>query len=47
MPKAACLCTLSVPTIAKTVYGAIGIKVWVMHGEKIGKDVMSDNKREK
>ena len=34
-------------SIAKTVYGAIGIKVWVMHGEKIGKDVMSDNKREK
>ena len=33
--------------IAKTVYGAIGIKVWIMHGEKIGKDVMSDNKREK
>ena len=34
-------------SIAKTVYGAIGIKVWIMHGEKIGKDVMSDNKREK
>ena len=33
--------------IAKTVYGAIGIKVWIMHGEKIGKDVMNDNKREK
>ena len=34
-------------SIAKTVYGAIGIKVWIMHGEKIGKDVMNDNKREK
>jgi small subunit ribosomal protein S3 len=33
--------------IAKTVYGSIGIKVWIMHGEKIGKDVMNDNKREK
>ncbi|MBO5422672.1 MAG: 30S ribosomal protein S3 [Fibrobacteraceae bacterium] len=33
--------------IAKTVYGSIGIKVWIMHGEKIGKDVMSDTKREK
>ena len=32
---------------AKTVYGSIGIKVWIMHGEKIGKDVMSDTKREK
>jgi small subunit ribosomal protein S3 len=33
--------------IAKTVYGSIGVKVWVMHGEKIGKDVFSENKREK
>lgn len=33
--------------IAKTMYGSIGIKVWIMHGEKIGKDVMSENKREK
>ncbi|NLO22837.1 MAG: 30S ribosomal protein S3 [Fibrobacter sp.] len=32
---------------AKTMYGAIGVKVWVMHGEKIGKDVFSDTKREK
>lgn len=32
---------------AKTVYGSVGIKVWIMHGEKIGKDVMNDNKREK
>ena len=32
---------------AKTVYGAIGVKVWIMHGEKIGKDVMSDAKKEK
>ena len=32
---------------AKTVYGAIGVKVWMMHGEKIGKDVMSDAKKEK
>jgi len=33
--------------IAKTMYGAIGIKVWIMHGEKIGKDVLSETKREK
>ena len=33
--------------IAKTMYGTIGIKVWIMHGEKIGKDVLSENKREK
>lgn len=33
---------------AKTVYGSVGIKVWVMHGEKIGKDVLSSEpKREK
>ncbi len=33
---------------AKTVYGAVGIKVWIMHGEKIGKDVFSSEpKREK
>lgn len=32
---------------AKTVYGAIGVKVWIMHGEKIGKDVMSEAKKEK
>lgn len=33
---------------AKTVYGAVGIKVWIMHGEKIGKDVLSSEpKREK
>ncbi|MFA6622764.1 MAG: 30S ribosomal protein S3 [Fibrobacteraceae bacterium] len=33
---------------AKTVYGTCGVKVWVMHGEKIGKDAMaSDNQREK
>lgn len=32
---------------AKTVYGAIGVKVWIMHGEKIGKDVLSDARREK
>ena len=38
---------LHTTAIAKTVYGAIGIKVWIMHGEKIGKDVMNDNKREK
>ncbi len=33
---------------AKTVYGSVGIKVWIMHGEKIGKDVLaSEPKREK
>ena len=33
---------------AKTVYGSVGIKVWIMHGEKIGKDVLSSEpKREK
>jgi len=32
---------------AKTMYGAIGVKVWIMHGEKIGKDVISDARREK
>jgi len=33
---------------AKTVYGSVGIKVWIMHGEKIGKDVFSSEpKREK
>ncbi len=33
---------------AKTVYGAVGVKVWIMHGEKIGKDVFSSEpKREK
>jgi small subunit ribosomal protein S3 len=32
---------------AKTMYGAIGVKVWIMHGEKIGKDVMSEAKKEK
>ena len=26
---------------AKTVYGSVGIKVWIMHGEKIGKDVFT------
>jgi len=29
------------------MYGAIGVKVWIMHGEKIGKDVMSEAKKEK
>ena len=33
---------------AKTVYGSVGVKVWIMHGEKIGKDVLSSEpKREK
>lgn len=33
---------------AKTVYGSVGIKVWIMHGEKIGKDVFTaEPKREK
>ena len=33
---------------ANTVYGSVGIKVWIMHGEKIGKDVFSSEpKREK
>jgi small subunit ribosomal protein S3 len=33
---------------AKTVYGSVGIKVWIMHGKKIGKDVFSSEpKREK
>ena len=33
---------------AKTVYGSVGVKVWIMHGEKIGKDVLSsESKREK
>ena len=33
---------------AKTVSGAVGSKVWIMHGEKIGKDVLSSEpKREK
>ena len=33
---------------AKTVYGSVGIKVWIMHGEKIGKDVFTaESKREK
>ena len=28
---------------AKTVYGAIGVKVWIMHGEVIRKDAISDD----
>lgn len=28
---------------AKTVYGAIGVKVWIMHGEIIRKDAISDD----
>ena len=33
---------------AKTVYGSVGVKVWIMHGEKIGKDVFTaEPKREK
>ena len=33
---------------AKTVYGSVGIKVWIMHGEKIGKGVFTaEPKREK
>jgi small subunit ribosomal protein S3 len=27
---------------AKTVYGSIGVKVWIMHGEIIGKDALAE-----
>jgi small subunit ribosomal protein S3 len=33
--------------IAKTVYGSIGVKVWIMHGEIIGKNAMADTQNEK
>jgi small subunit ribosomal protein S3 len=32
---------------AKTVYGAIGVKVWIMHGEIIGKDAIAESQKEK
>ncbi len=33
--------------IAKTVYGSIGIKVWIMHGEIIGKNAIAESQNEK
>ena len=33
--------------IAKTVYGTIGVKVWIMHGEIIGKDAIAESQNEK
>jgi small subunit ribosomal protein S3 len=33
--------------IAKTVYGSIGIKVWIMHGEVIGKEAIAQLQNEK
>jgi small subunit ribosomal protein S3 len=33
--------------VAKTVYGAIGVKVWIMHGEIIGKDAIAESQNEK
>jgi len=32
---------------AKTVYGAIGVKVWIMHGEIIGKNAIAESQNEK
>lgn len=32
---------------AKTVYGSIGIKVWIMNGEVIGKDAIAELQNEK
>lgn len=32
---------------AKTVYGSIGVKVWIMHGEIIGKDAIAESQNEK
>jgi small subunit ribosomal protein S3 len=33
--------------IATTVYGSIGVKVWIMHGEIIGKDAIAESQNEK
>ncbi|HSQ42113.1 MAG TPA: 30S ribosomal protein S3 [Fibrobacteraceae bacterium] len=33
--------------IAKTVYGSIGVKVWIMHGEIIGKDNIAESQNGK
>jgi small subunit ribosomal protein S3 len=33
--------------VAKTVYGAIGVKVWIMHGEIIGKNAIAESQNEK
>lgn len=33
--------------IAQTVYGTIGVKVWIMHGEIIGKNAMAESQNEK
>lgn len=33
--------------IAKTLYGTIGVKVWIMHGEIIRKDALAETKTER